>query len=90
MEVIQRKCAPFVVDFPVFGGNYKVATFNKYLSDDVKRHISYKITDKLNLHDQSSINSKQISIDNVNSDRVLSAISDKCVIGKKTEIGANT
>lgn len=39
--------------------SYKVNTFNKYLSPDVKRHLSC-------------------------------TISDKCVIGKKTEIGANT
>ena len=58
-EIIQRRCAPFVVDFPVFSGSYKVATFNKYLSSDVKRHLSC-------------------------------TISDKCVIGKNTEIGANT
>jgi translation initiation factor eIF-2B subunit epsilon len=58
-EIIQRRCAPFVVDFPIFSDVYKVATFNKYLSSDLKRHIS-------------------------------STISDRCVIGKQTEIGANT
>jgi carbonic anhydrase/acetyltransferase-like protein (isoleucine patch superfamily) len=47
------------VDFPVFSDSYKVATFNKYISKDVRRHIS-------------------------------STISDRCVIGQQTEIGANT
>lgn len=48
-----------MVDFPVFSDNYQVAFSNKYLSKDVKRHIS-------------------------------STISDRCVIGKNSEIGANT
>lgn len=47
-----------MVDFPVFSDSYKVNTFNKYLSKDLRRHIS-------------------------------STISDRCVIGKQTEIGAN-
>jgi translation initiation factor eIF-2B subunit epsilon len=58
-DVIQRKCAPFVVDFTVFNGGFKVSTFNKYISENVKRHISC-------------------------------TISDRCVIGNHTEIGANS
>lgn len=58
-EIIQRRCSPFVVDFPIFSDAYKVSTFNKYISKDVRRHIS-------------------------------STISDRCVIGQQTDIGANT
>lgn len=43
----------------MFSDSYKVATFNKYLSKNLRRHIT-------------------------------STISDKCVIGSHTEIGANT
>ena len=44
-DIIQRKCHPFVIDFPVFKGNFEVQVHNKYLGAHMKRHLSSEISD---------------------------------------------
>ena len=44
-DIIQRKCYPFVIDFPVFKGNFEVQPHNKYIGSRIKRHLSSTISD---------------------------------------------
>lgn len=44
-DVIQRKSAPFVVEFPVFKGNVDVYPHHKYLGKDIQKHASSVISD---------------------------------------------
>ena len=51
-DIIARKCYPFVVDFPVFHVSselnrmvYIEAPFNKYIAQNVRRHITSRISD---------------------------------------------
>ena len=44
-DIIQRKSAPFVIDFPVFKASLDVHTHHKYLGKDIQKHASSVISD---------------------------------------------
>lgn len=81
-DVIARKCYPFVADFSVFHASadfnrnvYKEETFNKYLANNVKRHLTCRISDS--------------TVIGANSEVRENSVIEKSVIGDNCKIGQN-
>ena len=89
MDVIARKCYPFTVDFSVFHAAsqtsmnpseftnrniaYRTETFNKYLAQNVRRHLTSRISDSTVIGSNSEIKENSVI--------------EHCVIGDNCKIG---
>lgn len=66
-DVIARKCYPFVVDNVVFHASqdsnklvYKEEVFNKYVANNVRRHLTCRISDSSVIGNNSEVREKSI------------------------------
>ena len=84
-DIIARKCYPFVVDFPVFHASlehhkmvYVEAPFNKYVAQNVRRHLTSRISDSTVIGKNTEIGERSVVEQSV--------IGSNCKIGKNVTI----
>jgi len=77
-DIITRKCAPLVVDSPVFNTKMSVQPFNKYLGKGVTKQISVKISDGCVIGEGTKIG----TLEGKSKTKIV-----KSVIGKECTIG---
>lgn len=64
-DVIRRRCAPFVVDWPVFDTKCRMQPFNQYLGKLKARHLKAKIGDNCVIGEDTSIGAETRIVNSV-------------------------